>query len=141
MMKPSSRKDFTMIEMVVVVLLIALLAAIATPMYFSYLKDARVTAAQTQIDLLDQAVMDYSVRMGTIPPPESGLTLLVQNPNNDSRWRPFLRGNTVPKDPWGNDYVYRVLGNGDFEILSYGEDGREGGDGYAADLSNKSDRK
>ena len=58
------RNDFTMIEMVVVVLLIALLAAIATPMYFGYLKDARVTAAKSQLDLFQQAITDYSLKMG-----------------------------------------------------------------------------
>ena len=89
----------------------------------------------------DQAVMDYSVRMGAIPPQESGLILLITNPNNDARWRPFLKGSSIPKDPWGNDYIYRVLENGDFEILSYGEDGNAGGDGYAADLSNKVSQK
>ena len=128
---------FTMIEMVIVVLLIALLAAIATPMYFSYLKDARVTAAQAQLEMLDQAVFDYSVKMGSIPPQDPGLILLSTNPNNDKRWRPFLKGKSLPKDPWGNDYIYNVLGDGEYEIISYGEDGKAGGEGYAADLSSK----
>ena len=126
---------FTMIEMVVVVLLIALLAAIATPMYFNYLKDARITTARTQIDLLSQAVLDYSIKMGSVPPQDPGLILLISNPSNDPRWRPFLKGNSIPKDPWGRDYVYRVLDDGNYEILSYGEDGKAGGEGDAADLS------
>ncbi len=129
------KRHFTMIEMVVVVLLIALLAAVATPMYFSYLKDARVTAAQTQIELLSQAVMDYSIRMGSIPPQDPGLVLLVSNPTDNKRWRPFLKGGVVPPDPWGNAYIYRVLPGGEYEIISYGEDGKPGGEGYAADLS------
>ena len=126
-----------MIEMVVVVLLIALLAAIATPMYFSYLKDARVTAAKAQIQIFEQALLDYSARMGKLPAEGPGLVLLVTNPGDDKRWRPFLRGGVVPLDPWGNSYIYRVLSDGDFELISYGEDGKPGGEGYAADISNR----
>jgi len=131
-------KRFTMLEMIVVVLLIALLGAIATPMYFSYLKDARVDAAKAQIDMLEQAVMDYSIKMGSIPPENPGLILLITNPNNDKRWRPFLKGKTLPKDPWGHEYIYHVLESGEYEITSLGEDGKVGGDGYAADISNQS---
>ena len=131
------KRAFTMIEMVVVVLLIALLAAIATPMYFSYLKDARVTAAQAQIRIFEQALLDYSSRMGKLPPEDPGLVLLVTNPGDDKRWRPFLRGGAIPLDPWGNAYIYRLLPDGEFEIISYGEDGKAGGEGYAADISNR----
>lgn len=131
------KRHFTMIEMVVVVLLIALLSAIAMPMYFSYLKDARVTAAQTQIEMLEQAILDYSMRMGSIPAQDGGLELLVTNPANDKRWRPFLKGGVVPLDPWGNKYVYQILPDGEFELISYGEDGKVGGEGYAADITNR----
>ena len=131
------RKPFTMIEMVVVVLLIALLAAVATPVYFNYLRDARVTAAKTQIELLKQAVLDYSLRMGAVPPQDPGLVALIVNTTDDKRWRPFLSGEEIPPDPWGNAYIYTVHPDGSYEITSYGEDGKQGGEGYAEDLSGR----
>ena len=129
-----NRKNFTMIEMVVVVLLIALLAAIATPMYFGYLKDARVTAAKSQLDLFQQAITDYSLKMGGIPSQEAGLDVLVKRPADAKGWRPFLKGDSIPLDPWGNPYAYRVIGPHEYEVLSYGEDGKAGGEDYAEDL-------
>lgn len=129
------KRCFTMIEMVVVVLLIALLAAIATPMYFGYLRDARQTAAENQLKLFKQALVDYSVRMGGIPTTEQGLSALIVNPGNAPKWRPFLEGDTIPADPWGNKYVYRTTDGGGFELISFGEDGKSGGEGYAADIT------
>lgn len=129
------KREFTMIEMVVVVLFIAMLAAIATPMYFSYLKDAKVTMANNQVRLLSQAVLDYQMRIGKLPGEEHGLNSLVKNFDNNPRWRPFLSSETVPLDPWGNEYVYKLTGDGGYEIICYGEDGKAGGDGDAADIS------
>ena len=129
------KREFTMIEMVVVVLFIAMLAAIATPMYFSYLKDAKVTMAKNQIRLFSQAVLDYQMRIGKLPSEEYGLSALVANPDNNPRWRPFLNSDSVPLDPWGNEYVYKLTGDGGYEILCYGEDGKAGGEGDAADIS------
>ena len=129
-----NRKRFTMIEMVVVVLLIALLAAIATPMYFGYLKDARVTAAKSQLDLFQQAITDYSLKMGSIPSQEAGLDVLVKRPADAKGWRPFLKGDSSPLDPWGKPYIYRVIGSNEYELISYGEDGKAGGEEYDEDL-------
>ena len=89
------------------------------------------------IEMLEQAVLDYSMRMGSIPAQEGGLELLVTNPSNDKRWRPFLKGGVVPLDPWGNKYIYQILPDGEFELISYGEDGKVGGEGYAADITNR----
>ncbi len=131
------KSRFTMVEMIIVVMIIAVLVAVGTPMYLNYLKDARVTAAKRQIALFEQAILDYSMRMGKLPPQDPGLEALIRNPGNDSRWRPFLSGDSVPLDPWSNKYVYRNLGNGEYEILSYGADGVEGGEGDNADITNR----
>ncbi len=130
------KRQFTMIEMVVVVVIIASLAAVATPMYFSYVKDSRISAAKLQIDMLKQAVNAYRMSTGKLPPAESGLDILVRNVNNDKSWKgPFIDGTAIPLDPWGNPYVYKVPGeNADFEIISYGADGKTGGEGENADL-------
>ena len=101
------KKCFTMIEMIIVVLLIALLAAVATPIYFNYLKDAKITAAGNQIKLFMQAIQDYELRMKKLPTQEQGLEVLVKNIDNQERWRPFINAKSIPLDPWGNAYVYQ----------------------------------
>ena len=129
------KKCFTMIEMIIVVLLIALLAAVATPIYFNYLKDAKITAAGNQIKLFMQAIQDYELRMKKLPTQEQGLEVLVKNIDNQERWRPFINAKSIPLDPWGNAYVYKINPDNTFEITSYGEDGQPGGEGDAADIS------
>ena len=121
--------------MIIVVLLIALLAAVATPNYFNYLKDAKITAAGNQIKLFMQAIQDYELRMKKLPTQEQGLEVLVKNIDNQERWRPFINAKSIPLDPWGNAYVYKINPDNTFEITSYGEDGQPGGEGDAADIS------
>lgn len=129
------KKQFTMIEMIIVVLLIALLAAVATPIYFNYLKDAKITAAGNQIKLFKQAILDYELRMKKLPTQEQGLEILIKNIDNQERWRPFLNAKTIPADPWGNPYIYQINSDNSYEIISYGEDGQPGGADDAADIS------
>ena len=132
------RKNFTMIEMIIVVLLIALLAAVAAPVYFNYLKDAKKTAAVTQIRHFMQALQDYEMRLKKKPTTEQGLEILVRNVDNQEGWRKFLNAKGIPLDPWGNEYVYEFnTGENTYEIISYGEDGKPGGEGDAADISSK----
>jgi general secretion pathway protein G len=126
MNKRMKRRYFTLMEMVVVIAIIALLAAVVTPMYFKHVKRARVSSAKTQIKMIEQAIMDYQLDNGAIP---RSLNDLITNQSGAKKWDgPYLKSSTVPKDPWGNDYSYDVPGrHGSFDIYTYGEKGSEGG--------------
>ncbi len=128
---------FTMIEMVVVIVIIALLASIATPLYFRHVKKARISTAQTQIKLLEQAIFDYRLDVSKLPTTDEGLEVLSSNVSGNEKWDgPYLKQD-LPKDPWGNDYVYRCPGEyGEFDLISYGADGQSGGTGEDADIGN-----
>ena len=132
------RRGFTLIEVVVVIVILVLLASIATPMYLNYIKRANVSAAKTQIKMLEDALTGYRLDLGKYPDTEAGLAALVENPDENEKWKgPYIKPN-VPKDPWGNDYVYVSPGeNGrDFDLSSYGADGQPGGEGDDADINN-----
>lgn len=127
---------FTLMEMAVVVAIIALTATIVTPVYFNHVKKARVSTAKTQIALLEQAIMDFRLDVGSLP---NSLDDLVRNSGNEKWNGPYLK-RSVPKDPWGGNYVYTVPGtHGEFDLISYGSDKQSGGTGEAADLSNWGD--
>ena len=128
-------RSFTMIEMVVVIVIIATLAAVATPMYFNYVKSSRINAAKMQIGIFEQCIFDYRVHMRKLP---SSLEDLVKNSSGSKRWKgPYLKGGVIPKDPWGNDYIYKKPGDhGEFDIISYGADGQPGGEDEDADIGN-----
>ena len=134
----NARRGFTLIEVVVVIVILVLLASIATPMYLNYIKRANVSAAKTQIKMLEDALTGYRLDMGKYPDTEAGLAALVENPDENEKWAgPYIKPN-VPKDPWGNDYVYVSPGeNGrDYDLSSYGADGQPGGEGDDADINN-----
>ena len=126
---------FTMIEMVVVIVIIATLAAVATPMYFSYVKSSRASAAKMQIGIFEQCIFDYRVHMKKLP---VSLEDLVKNNSGSKRWKgPYLKGGVVPQDPWGNDYQYLSPGEkGLFDVYTLGADGQENGEGAGADIGN-----
>jgi general secretion pathway protein G len=125
---------FTLMEMVVVIAIIALLATIVTPMYFKHVKKARVNTAKTQVVLLEQAVMDYQLDTGKTP---NSLQDLSSNVSSLDKWDgPYLKSK-VPKDPWGNEYIFISPGtHGDFDIICYGANGQPGGTGTDADIGN-----
>ncbi len=127
---------FTLLELLVVVAIIGLLAAYVGPRYVSQLGKSEVTAARTQIEALARALESYRLDNGNYPPAETGLNALRNRPNNQPRWTgPYLQKD-VPVDPWGNPYFYRLASTAgrDFELLSYGHDGRPGGTGENADI-------
>lgn len=126
---------FTLMEMVVVIAIIALLAGVATPFYMRHLRRARQAQAKAQVKMLEQAVNDFN--LDTRHWPKSLQDLL--NNSGDKRWDgPYLANTAIiPKDPWGNDYVFIQPGShGDFDIVCYGSDGASGGTGDAADIGN-----
>jgi len=131
---------FTLLEMLVVMVIIGLLAGLVGPRLFGKVDTSKVETARTQIKMLKGALGIMQLDMGVMPPPEAGLKWLVEAPAAEpgrSRWKgPYVDG-ALPPDPWGNPYVYSVPGPAGqpFGILSYGADGREGGERLNADIS------
>ena len=129
---------FTLLELLVVVAIIGLLAAYVGPRYVAQLGKSEVTAARTQIEALARALESYRLDNGHYPSSETGLNALRNRPANLPRWNgPYLQKD-VPVNPWGHPYFYRLAsaaGSGrDFELLSFGRDGRPGGSGEDADI-------
>ena len=135
------KHSFTLVEMVIVVVIIALLASIATPLYFRHLSRSRVSAAKLQVNLFEQAINDYRLDVGKLPTQSQGLDALITKPSDVESWKgPYIKG--IPLDPWNNDYVYRNPGTrGEFDVLSYGADGRAGGQDEDADIGNWIERE
>ena len=131
------RHQFTLIEVVIVIVILVTLASIATPMYMNYVRQSKIGAAKSQVKLLVDAINGYKLENGNYPEGENGLQALVENVEDKETWQgPYLQG-SLPKDPWGNDYVYNCPGeeNRPFEIISYGADGEPGGEGENADIN------
>ncbi|WP_368564619.1 type II secretion system major pseudopilin GspG [Pseudoxanthomonas sp. UTMC 1351] len=132
----SKKQDgFTLMELLVVVVIIGLLVALVAPRYFQQIGKSERTAAANQIDALRKAVDTYRMDVGHFPRPEEGLAVLVTKPDAEPRWNgPYLQ-KAVPADPWGNAYIYQVPGaTADYDVISYGKDGRPGGEGEDADI-------
>ena len=130
------KHSFTLIEMVVVVVILALLASIATPLYFRHVASSKAATAKAQIGMFEQAIADYRLDNGKPPTQAQGLKALVEKPADAKDWRgPYIKG--IPLDPWKNLYVYRIPGaKGEYDIISYGADGRSGGTDEDADIGN-----
>ncbi len=124
------REGFTLVEMLLVLVILAVLAAVVVPRFAGRSKQARVAAAETGISTLETALDLFEMDNGYFP--KSGdLEALVEQPNNTPRWKgPYIKRG-VPKDPWGNHYLYEYPGrrnvNG-YDLSSFGPDGRAGGD-------------
>jgi general secretion pathway protein G len=134
-----SSRGFTLIEILVVVVIIAILATLVAPNVFQHVGTARETAARSQIEMLGAALDAFRLHVGRYPTTEEGLAALWERPlGGPSTWRgPYLR-RTVPLDPWGTAYEYESLsasGSAGYRLISLGSDGRRGGSGDAADLS------
>ena len=125
---------FTLIEVVVVIVILVTLASVATPMYMNYIKRSKIATAKTQIKLLDDALQQYKLDVGTYP---SDLQGLMENIDQSEKWDgPYIKPR-VPLDPWGGEYQYIFPGeHGEFDIYSFGADGQEGGEGEYADQTN-----
>lgn len=131
-----AEQGFTLVEILVVITIIAIVMSLVGPRVLNYLGESKVKAAKIQIESLSSALDLYFLDVGQYPSNSEGLTVLVQRSGGASNWNgPYLRGNAVPNDPWGRPYIYRSPGRqAAFDILSYGNDGQEGGTGAASDI-------
>jgi general secretion pathway protein G len=127
---------FTLIELMVVVVIIGVLAALIVPNVLERADDARVTAAKTDINNLVQALKLYRLDNQRYPTAAQGLQALLVKPTTGpvpANWKPYL--DKLPNDPWGNAYQYLNPGiKGEFDVLSFGADGQAGGEGKNADI-------
>jgi len=133
------QRGFTLIEIMVVVIIIGLLAAVVVPQFLGNVDKARVAKAKQDIQALETALTMYKLDNFTFPTNEQGLKALVEKPNdpNVKNWRLGGYLKHLPNDPWQNPYVYQYPGtHGEFDIYSMGADGQPGGDGLNADIGN-----
>lgn len=133
---------FTLIELLIVMVIIGLLAAFVAPRFFGQEEKAKQRGAKGQIALLETALDTYRLDVGSYPTTEQGLEALRQKPSGVDRWDgPYVR-KELPSDPWGNPYVYESPSeHGDYAIVSYGADGKAGGEGLDADIVSWKDIK
>jgi len=135
-------RGFTLIELMVVVIILGILALYIGPKIMGEPEKAKRVKAKMDIATLETALKMYKLDNGVYPSTEQGLMALVEAPETGiipKKWRKggYLEKNRVPKDPWGNEYVYISPGlNGDFDLISYGPDGAPGGEEDNKDINN-----
>lgn len=133
------RSGFTLIEILVVIVVIAILATLVAPNIFQHVGAAKSATAKSQIEMLGAALDAYRLDNGRYPSTEQGLNALWEKPTIDppANWRaPYLR-KPVPVDPWGRPYVFLFPGQVNtegYDLLTYGQDGKPGGEGEDADI-------
>lgn len=135
-------RGFTLIEIMVVIVILSLLAVLVGPKIIGRSDDAKIADAKVQIRNLETALKLYKLDSGNFPDTEQGLQALVSKPTtgkipNNYKAEGYLENKTLPKDPWGADYVYLSPGeHGDYDLYSFGADGVRGGEGKNADIEN-----
>jgi general secretion pathway protein G len=134
--RPAATRGFTLIEILVVLVIIGVLAALIAPNVLERASEAKVTAARTDVGSLVQALKIYKLDNGRYPTGEQGLEALMRKPTTGPvppNWKPYL--DKLPKDPWGNGYQYMNPGvKGEIDVFSFGADGQAGGEGANADI-------
>ena len=136
----SRPRGFTLIEIIVVITIMAIMAALIVPRVIGRTDEARVTAARADIATLMNALKLYRLDNSRYPTQDQGLRALIEKPTVDpipANWKPggYLESRSVPKDPWGNDYQYLNPGlHGEIDVMSFGRTGQPGGEGPDADI-------
>lgn len=133
------RRDagMTLIEILVVLVLIGIVLGIVGGNFIGRGEKAKADAAKIEIGQIGQALDLYKLEVGRYPTTQEGLQALIQSPAGASNWNgPYWKKATLPKDPWGNEYKYTspAAGGGPYDILSFGADGKEGGEGTNKDI-------
>lgn len=132
--------EFTLIEIMVVIAIIGILATLIVPNIMGRPDEARVTAARHDVGTINQALKLYRLDIGRYPTTEQGLKALVERPMSEPiphNWKAGGYLGQLPKDPWGNSFYYSYPGTrSEIDVLSYGADGKPGGVGSDADISN-----
>jgi general secretion pathway protein G len=132
---------FSLIELMIVIVILGLLAGMLVPKIMDRPDEARITKAKLDIQAIESGLKLFKLDNGFYPTTEQGLRALVQKPEQrpvpkNYRSGGYLEASSAPRDPWDNEYIYRCPGenNRDYEIISLGADGSEGGEGANADI-------
>lgn len=129
------QRGFTLIELLVVLTILGMLATLVVPRLFKNLEKAKVNTTKAQIAAFETALAAYRLDVGAFPSTEQGMTALRSRPAGVENWDGPYLPKEIPLDPWGRPYLYRSPSeHGDYEIVSYGGDGREGGEGTNQDI-------
>lgn len=134
----TSRRQFgfTMIELLIVMIIIGLLAALVGPKLFQKVGGSKIKAAKAQISLFGTALDAYHLDVGRYPTSEEGLKALRDKPENARGWDGPYLSKAIPQDPWSRDYRYKSPGDhGPYDLYSLGADGADGGSGENADVN------
>jgi general secretion pathway protein G len=128
---------FTLVELLIVMIILGLLAALVGPRMFGKVGKSKQKAAKAQISLFETALDTYRLDVGKYPTTDQGLKALRVKPEGLNNWDGPYLPKDVPLDPWGHPYDYRCPGeHGDYDIISYGADWKPGGEGEDADIVN-----
>lgn len=134
----SRKRGFTLIELMVVILIIAILAAMVVPKVVGRTGDAKISKAKADISSLSSSINAFRLDTGRYPSSEEGLQVLRVPPSDVSNWKGPYINKDIPMDPWNYEYIYEypgAYGSESFNLLTYGADGQPGGEGEAADIS------
>jgi general secretion pathway protein G len=133
-------RGFTLLELMVVLLILALIASIAAPQVTKRLRKAKIETAKIQVDALSAAVDSFNLDTGRFPSNEETLKALVERPSGLEAWDgPYIKKKESLIDPWGQPYKYQLPGkSGEYDIFSLGSDHKEGGENDAADIGTSS---
>jgi general secretion pathway protein G len=137
--KKLDQRGFTLIELMVVIVILGILVGIVAPRIMDQPEEAKQVKAKAQIEGLTSALKMYKLDNGAYPTTDQGLMALVEAPSGAKKWRKggYLEKGKIPKDPWGNEFIYLCPGtNGDFDLISYGTDGVSGGENENRDINN-----
>ena len=133
-----SDSGFTLLELLIVIAILGLLGVVGTVQLVGYLGSARTDTAKLQLDQLSMALDLFRVDVGRLPTTEEGLNSLLAPPADTARWRgPYLKKAEAINDPWGKVFSYKIPGeHGEYDLISYGADGKPGGEGENLDVAN-----